>query len=1151
MTDTIPDTNSGSFSDPSMAAKLRDILGTVITAKFIELSPTRMTGIILDIYEGGPTFNSDITVGSTLIPRTADNPMQPYVARVRCDDKFEGKIIEARIDPNLIPIFRKADYFDEDNPSGSGTMVDNSGRYVTVAVTGGVSSLVDETYPSLNGTTLLAPQAAPRVAVEGSASSWRVSELLRGVLAIQTNPTTLMIGPDYANFDTSTLTWGGTIAFARGSEIHSYDIYPDAPIVTYGGDSLVVGSDDPVEIVLGPRSGSMYLNFSATDNVPVLVWVEADSDTPIPPEWYLIFARINNGTISSKLVFSSLTDFRSASAPTGLTLSGVKSGFEKVNVTASWDAVTQGTNGDSIIIDSYELWGSTPTEDWRRVAKVTETTVSGLTFDAGSDWTFRVRAICSNGIPGVFSITQHITLPDEDVEFTSTKVYWLDTKPITANDGDELYLSDEVGGFSHWVWSSGTWVLAPFNGTAIANAAIGTAQISELDVSKITGNIIDAKKLAISATGDSGQKVLIDGSGIKLIQSDGVTVKVNLPTDGTANAIFNGIVNALGLTVSGDTQFFGTNYVNPSSKFVLNQGIVAPSTAPTLVSYWDTLQLKDSAGVDWSSPQISSLTQKGTGWLGFHVTNSKISEWDASGNFVRTVTTPPLDNWKTVDFVYLNNFIYRVSVYNSSGSDVTTATLYKYYYDGTSHDGQLAASYTIGTLPNRLATADKFVGAIATDGTYLYVGYENTSNQRNITKITIAGVIQSTLVGSGHAESNYCIQNLALGNFDIGSLTYAWNDNGYQNIFMENSSGAFLPTEAFHMVGWAGFGYDATGFWSCNYTGLISRYVTKQWADGTWPGDSIFRPFVAGYTYYDSNSTGGLHESAVSPYSVATNIYKRSKVMIQTVGWTPDVSGNDTVNNLRWYFGSTVPTAYLQGNGSNPYVSLSSFATGTGIAPTTSNFPSAIPAKITSADGSSLVIASDGTISLATAGSVTGKIKNADSSLVISGDGTIKGLIAAAKMEKTTAGHTTAGTSYASGTWVKVTGFDSVLFSLGITASGTNGELTIIDPAYYDIDFFQRWPNYSTAAYRIAAIMLGTSSPPTTANGGAGSGILGFSHSNKTDWDIAMASARGIYLIAGQVVSFWIRSGASAIWNTATDSLINKPPFVYIRRSAV
>ena len=484
-----PVENSGSFSDPSQAARLRDLLNGLIEDRVKTLSPTRMTGMVLDIYQGGPTFNSDITVDSTVIPRTQDNPERPYVAKIRLDDKFEGGIVEARIDPNLIPIFRKADFFDEENPAGSGTMVDRAGRYITVEVTGDGSAPVDDTYPSLIGTTLQAPQAAPRVALVGSAASWRVSELIRGVLAIQTNPATLMLGPDYARFDTNTLTWGGTIAFARGSEIKAYEIYPDAPIVTYGSEPLEVSITEPVEIVLGQRSGSMYLNFSATDGVPVLVWVEAGSDTPIPPEWYLVFARINDGDLSSKLVFSSLTDFRSPSAPDNLVLTYAKTGYEKLGLTASWNEVVEGTNGDPISISGYELWGMLNEEDWRRITTTTDTHVAGLTFDSSSEWHFKVRAMGQNGIPGVFSEVEAVTFPEEtEVIGGGNRTYWQATKPTEGNEGDQWFDTDD--GNKHYIYDSTSddYVAAPFGSGALDTYVNNLIATAVSDAAEANGN---------------------------------------------------------------------------------------------------------------------------------------------------------------------------------------------------------------------------------------------------------------------------------------------------------------------------------------------------------------------------------------------------------------------------------------------------------------------------------------------------------------------------------------------------------------------------------------------------------------------------------------------------------------------------------------
>lgn len=148
-----------------------------------------------------------------------------------------------------------------------------------------------------------------------------------------------------------------------------------------------------------------------------------------------------------------------------------------------------------------------------------------------------------------------------------------------------------------------------------------------------------------------------------------------------------------------------------------------------------------------------------------------------------------------------------------------------------------------------------------------------------------------------------------------------------------------------------------------------------------------------------------------------------------------------------------------------------------------------------------------------------------------------------ARMEKSTT-----GPAYSGGTWTKVTGFDAADFAIGITADATNGNFTIVTSGIYDITFYQRWQDYGTAYYRIGAIMLGTSAPPTGANAGANGAILALSQSNKTDWYVDTLHAESVDLVAGNTISFWIRSGTASTWNSAGDNLINKPPYVLIRR---
>ena len=1046
MTDTQVE-NSGSFSDPSQAARLRDLLNGLIEDRVKALSPTRMTGMVLDIYQGGPTFNSDITVDSTIIPRTQDNPERPYVAKIRLDDKFEGGIVEARIDPNLIPIFRKADFFDEENPAGSGTMVDRAGRYITVEVTGDGSAPVDDTYPSLVGTTLQAPQAAPRVALVGSAASWRVSELIRGVLAIQTNPATLMLGPDYARFDTNTLTWGGTIAFARGSEIKAYEIYPDAPIVTYGSEPLEVSPTEPVEIVLGQRSGSMYLNFSATDGVPVLVWVEAGSDTPIPPEWYLVFARINDGDLSSKLVFSSLTDFRSPSAPDNLVLTYAKTGYEKLGLTASWDEVTEGTNGDSISISGYELWGMLDDEDWRRITTTTDTHVAGLTFDSSSEWHFKVRAMGQNGIPGVFSDVEAVIFPEETgVIGGGNRTYWQATKPTEGNEGDQWFDTDD--GNKHYIYdsTSNDYVAAPFgsgaldtyvnnliatavsdaaeaNGNAelaittangknnifvqttkptltgrtsgdiwldsddgnkiytfdgadfvpgligaaaladgsviasklaansitagsavIAEGAIGSAQIANLAVDKLTGGTLQSDiSLAakIQAGSDSLGLVKLDSTGIRVIDGSGIQ---QTAFNTTGSSVFKGDIEAAGIEAKGKVKLNAAdNEVAVNGKLLLTSGFTAPSTAPQAAAVYDEIVLPVPSGAPTGSGYyMDSFTvdpATGKWYVRYYTSDDNIDyiyRYSAAGVYEATVATFTYDNlgalgstgyYRLPSMAVVNGVVWvprlkltavnslaltatmQLQLYSSGGTAVNfgaavaglnlvSGTWYKLVI-GNANTTQVAASWVI---PTATSTTASTVGLItvssgATTGTF--TNTDGYSYDKQITYGTF-----------DFGGSNYfCIARME------GSPVSTYTFKFYSTAGVYDSTKDFPPN-----VGtfWGGIVYYSGNFYSSYdaYTGMgtITKYT------------GLTATTYYAYSWYDSNTTGGVHETNISPVRTYVG-NKRAKIQVTTATLPASAGGSDDPNRIRIYGGLAAGTLYLQAEQASNQLTLSSIVT--------------------------------------------------------------------------------------------------------------------------------------------------------------------------------------------------------------------------------
>lgn len=148
-----------------------------------------------------------------------------------------------------------------------------------------------------------------------------------------------------------------------------------------------------------------------------------------------------------------------------------------------------------------------------------------------------------------------------------------------------------------------------------------------------------------------------------------------------------------------------------------------------------------------------------------------------------------------------------------------------------------------------------------------------------------------------------------------------------------------------------------------------------------------------------------------------------------------------------------------------------------------------------------------------------------------------------AKMYKSTS-----GPAYSSSTWTKVISFTNTEYANGIGVDLTNGNFNINYHGIYDIEFYQRWQAYGAVYYRLGAIMKGTSAPSTSAGGGNGDGTLALSQSYTNDWYVESLSAPNIELNAGDVISFWIRSGVASTWNTTSDSLINKAPYALIRR---
>lgn len=165
-----------------------------------------------------------------------------------------------------------------------------------------------------------------------------------------------------------------------------------------------------------------------------------------------------------------------------------------------------------------------------------------------------------------------------------------------------------------------------------------------------------------------------------------------------------------------------------------------------------------------------------------------------------------------------------------------------------------------------------------------------------------------------------------------------------------------------------GLTYDGTQF-----RGFDTAVPTKLWKFSGWDWTTASSTIWVAYSWYDSNATGGTHETAMGPRS---SIVMRRRERLQVQQPSIPTGGTDDPNNVRVYMLSNATdtgagTFWLQVTDALTSRYITSFASsthdGTGTA-----FPSGVPAEIkSSATGWSLK--GDGTVAFGTGVTPGGK----------------------------------------------------------------------------------------------------------------------------------------------------------------------------------
>lgn len=533
------------------------------------------------------------------------------------------------------------------------------------------------------------------------------------------------------------------------------------------------------------------------------------------------------------------------------------------------------------------------------------------------------------------------------------------------------------------------------------NLAADSVTAASIAAGTITGDLLSASMVVSGniKTGEEGQRVELGTDGLKAFKSDD-SVMISLPTAEGEDALLDAEVIARGLTVVGGASFQSTqNEITADASMTLMRGISSPSATPQVGVAYDTVQI--------STESLTNANK--TGSLGtFDLVPSEVYciEWkDFSPDywvihqirpggtrawFFRVDTGAPFDigsstyftdyvNWAVYSVIEITdsstpskNGVYRMARWLPSGSANQYYLWSPFGLNKYSRSNGLAAP-GIGTNGDDVFVAE----TTATDGLTIRYYAPNGDGGTMTATSTI-----SASAGYHHqlGVSTVMYDPGAFGVPSAGLARYATVERGVGNKIrlLYVSGGALWPGGSGNS--WAAADQDAESFesptsntrsiaydysnscfWSFAADGFMYKHTNEMW-----DSNDTSSTYWAKVTFYDSDSTGGTHETTPGP--VKSYVAKRRAKNYFTAPSIPDNGGTNDPDRVRLYMarGDTAPansSYHLQYTGTTS-TTWTTMATATANPPTSNNFPSATPAKIVNAD-ETLEISGDGTIEAA------------------------------------------------------------------------------------------------------------------------------------------------------------------------------------------
>lgn len=515
----------------------------------------------------------------------------------------------------------------------------------------------------------------------------------------------------------------------------------------------------------------------------------------------------------------------------------------------------------------------------------------------------------------------------------------------------------------------------------IANAAIGTAQVEELEVGVLTGGVLNAPVIVGDriATGEQDEpRIELNNETFVIFKFDDLGNLVQGSYMDPNGSRFDGNALLQDVDIRGILTLLGQgNRIAQNAKVTLESGITAPTVAPTVQASWPTIQLKDENNIPITGVRYVDRAPGAGGtvywWAmtvvengSIHVTQHNLT----TGAFVerhlvhhkdaRSDLYPhqPYTNsflvksWDTIrnspqilmlgrrndDGVLYSNSI-GLYVYTST-SDVPADADADSYSGGWSSYGKPDGVWTFDGSPCLTRSPD--------DGgtTNLFVvAYSSSSSDKEIFRTVDLSLqeIQKTVSNATVTSKTLNTpRGAAAGQFDIGDSTvhYAYGNDGFYR-FTNDSTEANETNYEFAAVSTSviALGWNGASFWSADSSGHIYTHDGISWSDASYQ-----KELRVAYSWYDSDLTGGKHETTLSP-ETKIQAKKRARLAVTSAVWT--ASGTDGVNGFRVYAGVGTGTKYLQGAFTVQTSQVTALAvTGNTIVDKEADFPAATPAEL-------------------------------------------------------------------------------------------------------------------------------------------------------------------------------------------------------------